>query len=241
MDGLNDIHANSSSEISTAITLFCNYVNENYPNAHIYIGCIGWHRSLKDQGARNQVVTRVLLPYKNSSSNKNTTYLDGVEYPMHYYSFYREDSAHPNDIGEMYIANAIYQSYQQGYARFFSSLASVKSSTGCYLETQILANKLMIKIYGNIISELPDVSTIGNKTINLGTAHEAFIRNVNNLSKLRCRLLLNYENSHFETKDAYITINSKAELIINFYNSTKGTLLDIRIDNCYREYDLLYF
>lgn len=239
--GLNDINANSWKEVANAIQIFCNYVQHKYPNCKIYIGCIGWHEEANNKYIRNQVLQKVLSVYRNCSHYTNATYLKGVEYPMHYYTFFGKDASHPSDIGESYIANAIYQAYQQGQARFFSSRASVKSPTGCCIETGVFENKLQLRIFGNITSKLPDVSTIGTKTINLGTAHEAFIRNVNDLSKIHCQLLLDYGNSHFEAKNAYITVNSNAELIMTFENTTKGTLSNIRVYNYPYRYDLLYF
>lgn len=95
--GLNDINANSTSDVSNAIGAFATYCLTNYPNAHIYIGCIGWNSSPSNSSAniRNQVLNKVLLAYQLCSGNKNCTYLNGVEYVLHYYSFLDVDASHP--------------------------------------------------------------------------------------------------------------------------------------------------
>lgn len=237
--GLNDTNAESQSSIANAITTFCSYVNENYPNAHIYIGCIGYNSGYANASLRNLVKTVVLPAYKNCSSSKNTSYLNGVEYIMHYYGFYGEDGSHPTDIGQSYLANGIYQGLYNTTELFTTSI-DVTSETGCHIETSIIANKLHCRLYGNITSNVPVTTSTGNITINLGKAPSQYIRNVNNSSILHGTLLLNYGATK-DVKPCKITIDNEGNLIVNFYNTSTEQVANLGFIDCITEYDLLNF
>lgn len=240
--GLNDINAETQSDVLNAINSFCNYVLSNYTNAHIYIGCIGWHENSNNSTIRNQVLEKVLPAYQNCSlTNKNTTYLYGVEYVMHFYGFYGVDASHPSETGQSYIAKAIYQAYKNGYTEFFSTLSEKISDVGCRIETQILANRLQVRCYGNITSNLPSTSTIGSKTINLGKPNTAYLRNVNPKSNLHCSILLYVNGVATQVTNGRITIDSNGDLILSYFQTFSGVLSAISFLDFQQDYNLLYF
>ena len=111
--GLNDINAESKETIKTAIQSFMNYCKNNFPNAKVYIGMIGWNiddlYTSDNQFIRYQVINKVLPAYQECSQY-GAIYLNGVENVMHDYDEYY-DGAHPNQKMCNRLAYYIYQAF----------------------------------------------------------------------------------------------------------------------------------
>lgn len=240
--GLNDTNAQTQSQVLTAITLFTNYVNANYPNCTIYIGCIGWHEAAGNPNLRNQVLTKVLPAYQSCAQNGNAVYLSGVEYIMHYYGFYGVDASHPNDVGQIYLANGIYQSFKTGFFNFNTSMVTTTSDTGVAIEQQIVSNQLLLRLYGSVKTGVIDTTTTGNKKIDLGEIHPSYVRKVNNSSNFHVTLLINYGSLNFRVQPAKVTINtSNNHVEIEFYNTVTTAYEAIGILDSWTYYNLLVF
>lgn len=222
--------------------MFTQYVNQNYPNCQIYIGCIGWHESSGNSNLRNLVISKVLPAYQLCAQNANAVYLSGVEYVMHYYGFYGSDASHPSDFGQIYLANAIYQAFKIGYFNFNSSMVTTNSTTGVSIEQQIVSNQLLCRLYGSVAVGTVDTTTVGNKIIDLGELNPSYIRRVNNSSQMHCTLLINYGHSNFQVTPARVTINtSNHHLQIQFYNTNPTAYEAISILDSWAYYNLLVF
>lgn len=244
--GLNDTNATSQNAINTAITYFCNYVNQTYPNAQIYIGCIGWHenpdRSASHSGLREKVTTMVLPAYQFSSRNKNTHYLNGVEYIMHYYGFYGVDASHPNDIAQTYLANGIYQSYSTGISYFNASEINLTMESGITLSTLILQNKLITKFGGNLnISKITQTSAIGNVFCVFQDNIQNYIRYVNNKSYFKVYLNIKWDDETWTSTVGTVEPNSQGLLQITFLKGRSNLITGISFNGNQLVNDLLYF
>ena len=237
--GLNDTNADSQLTIANAITTFCQYVNTNYPNAHIYIGCIGYNNGYANASLRASINNMVLPAYKMASISNNASYLDGVEYIMHYYGFYGEDGSHPSDFGQNYLTGGIFQALYNKF-ELCTTATDVTSPTGCHIETAIIQNKLHCRLYGNITSNVPVTTSTGNIQINIGKANNNYIRKVNNSSYFRASLLLNY-GTNKDVKPCYVNIDDDGNLIVNFYNTNTNQVANLGFLDCQTEYELLNF
>ena len=108
--GYND-YDESYNSITTAITAFCNYCAETYPNAKIYIGCIGFNTDLSTDGnlIRHNLETIVLPSYSNYYLLSNTpSYITGSEYILRNDNLIGSDYVHPTSLGHEYLAKKIY-------------------------------------------------------------------------------------------------------------------------------------
>ena len=244
--GLNDTNAESESSISTAITYFCNYVNQTYPNANIYIACIGWHENptINDShsGLREKVVNQVLPAYSQAGRNKNTFFLDGPQYIMHYYNFYGEDASHPNASAQSYIARGIHQAMHSPY-KFTSTAENISLTSGGHVNVQIKENKLIARFYGNLSNDvLPTGTDKGNKVINLTADKLAhYIRYVNDNSFLLVTCNVRYDTNDWIPTPAKISINTNGILQLQLLKCISNDITGINLNNNPIVFDLLYF
>lgn len=124
--GYND-NTYNNNDIKSAINTFINYCNTQFPNATIYIGCIGYRREISSAGAvtRSGIATSVYPAYANnvSSSPRKYVYLNGVENILkaNPTTYMYEDNAHPNQMGQNQLGQGIYQSLKTGYVQQYSS------------------------------------------------------------------------------------------------------------------------
>lgn len=97
--GFND-HGFQYDDIDLAIKNFCNYVNENFPNAKIMIGEIGWSPF---NDIKVGLVNNVLTAY-TQCGKYGATYVCGSEYIMHDYKMFNNDWIHPSTDGYLILA-----------------------------------------------------------------------------------------------------------------------------------------
>ena len=120
--GYND---NSASDITCNqyIKAFINYAKQQFPNAKVYVGMIGYSGRLDSDGAtiRNNLNNYILRSYQNCI-NYGGLYLSGVECIMHDMEFMSTDNIHPVQIGYDYLARYIFQAYKQGFADYVNGL-----------------------------------------------------------------------------------------------------------------------
>ena len=120
--GANDICTCIYSDISNliqAIKDFVAYCNTNYPNAIVYIGCIGYTRYGTTYAGTASVTNylNVLKAYKDAAGQAGAHYLNGVEMVMHYYQYFSAaDWLHPTSAGASKLASAIANAYINGNA-----------------------------------------------------------------------------------------------------------------------------
>lgn len=190
--GLND--SEYTNYLATDITNFVNYVKTNYPNAHIYLGCIGWTKVEASVTQRNNM-QKVLHLYQRAGDlfglGQSISYLSGVEYVMHEYNYYDETLTHPTSAGQIFLAEAIYNALY-GKANWTESNVSVISANGLRFVRRVMDNQGQIAIAG-VLSDISNVVTTSKGTINVKIADNInFFRRVNELSQFGCNLTLVY-------------------------------------------------
>lgn len=224
--GLNDINADSTSDILTAINLFCQYCNTTYPNAHIYIACLGWHEHPSNSNIREQMINKVLQAYTQCGINKNTTFCNGVQYIMHYYAFYGVDASHPNDTAQSYFARGINTCMKGQEYLFSTTRQNVSLTSGGTLGLQIKDNKLIADLRGNINSaSFPSDTAIGNKTIELTDNKLQLLRNCENYySWWRCGLNIKYDDNTWEQAIGQVFIDGNGILKLTFLKNKSNAI-----------------
>lgn len=190
--GLND--SEYTNNLATDITAFVNYVKTNYPNAHIYLGCIGWTKVEASVTQRNNM-QKVLYLYQRAGDlfglGQSISYLSGVEYVMHEYAYYDDTLTHPTSAGQIFLAEAIYNALY-GKANWSEANVSVISANGLRFVRRVMDNQGQIAISG-ALSDISNIVTTSRGTVNVKIADNInFFRRVNELSQFGCNLTVVY-------------------------------------------------
>lgn len=123
--GYNDRYY-TQENLENAIKTFINYAKENYPNAVVKIGCIGWGRDY------NQLVNirSIVLPSYKNCIRYGALYLNNVEYSNHDYELFTSDGYHPGEVAQRNISNAICSAVLTGSANVTGERKRMLTATG---------------------------------------------------------------------------------------------------------------
>lgn len=101
--------------IQADIDAFMTYVKANYPNATVYVGCIGWSLVFSDA---QEICDTSMVAY-STAQHDNLIYLSGVENILHSYDDFSSDGIHPLESGQTKLAKGIYNAYKNGYCSVY--------------------------------------------------------------------------------------------------------------------------
>ena len=105
--GYNEQFASSNSDVENGIISCKNYCKANYPNAKLYIGCVGWS---SDSNKNHKIKYEIRQSYRNAIQH-GYIYLTNVEYIMQDISLFCSDDYHPTQHGEYLLGCGIAQSF----------------------------------------------------------------------------------------------------------------------------------
>lgn len=95
------------SQIRTAILAFTSYCNNQFPNAHIYIGMFGYCTSSNTR--RKDIYFNSLPGYAFFDAQvQNTSYMNFIEFSVTEKNYFQDDTVHLNDAGQNKLVRAIY-------------------------------------------------------------------------------------------------------------------------------------
>ena len=238
--GLND--SEYTNNLASDITAFVNYVKTNYPNAHMYLGCIGWSKVEASVTQRSNM-QKVLHLYQRAGDlfglGQDISYLSGVEYVMHEYSYYDDTLTHPTSAGQIFLAEAIYNALF-GKANWTESNVSVISANGLRFVRRVMDNQGQIAIAG-VISDISNIVTTSRGTVNVKIADNInFFRRVNELSQFGCNLTVVYPTVGRIDTYGYIVIQSDG-IYLNFYNNQTEQCSAVAVSVPSTAYNVLHY
>lgn len=108
--GCNDKGVNAST-LETAISTFITKAKENFPNATIYVGCIG---NFKNSFTNHELMFITKNIYKKCVKYK-AVFLNGVDFVMKNNGNFQSDNVHPNTNGCLELADAIVNAFKTGF------------------------------------------------------------------------------------------------------------------------------
>lgn len=108
--GCNDKGVNTST-LETAISTFIRKAKENFPNATIYVGCIG---NFKNSFSNHESMFITKNIYKKCVKYK-AVFLNGVDFVMKNNGNFQSDNVHPNTNGCLELADAIVNAFKTGF------------------------------------------------------------------------------------------------------------------------------
>lgn len=114
--GVND-NSYSTSDITSAMSSCLEYVKTNFPNARIYVGCIGNKSKSSDLSARQAMAVRVLDVYKKCI-NYGAKYLTNIEMIAHDWSNYGTDGVHMLESAYQKIGGALMSTMDSAYSYY---------------------------------------------------------------------------------------------------------------------------
>lgn len=108
--GCNDKGVNAST-LETAISTFIRKAKENFPNATVYVGCIG---NFKNSFSNHELMFITKNIYKKCVKYK-AVFLNGVDFVMKNNGNFQADNVHPNTNGCLELADAIVNAFKTGF------------------------------------------------------------------------------------------------------------------------------
>lgn len=108
--GCNDKGINAST-LETAISTFIRKAKENFPNATVYVGCIG---NFKNSFSNHEAMFITKNIYKKCIKYK-AVFLNGVDFVMKNNGNFQSDNVHPNTNGCLELADAIVNAFKTGF------------------------------------------------------------------------------------------------------------------------------
>ena len=123
--GVND-NSYDKPTITSAMSDCLSYVHTNFPNAKIYVGCIGNKSKSSDLSARQAMTVRVLDVYKNCI-NYGAKYLTNIEMIAHDWSNYGTDGVHMTETAYQKIGGALMNAMDSAYSYYAGAEAHTAS------------------------------------------------------------------------------------------------------------------
>lgn len=123
--GCNDKGINVS-ELENAISTFITRAKASFPNATIYVGCIG---NFKNSFANHELMFITKNTYKKCVKY-GAVFLNGVDFVMKNNGNFQSDGVHPNENGCLEIADAIVNAFKTGFYQGNAYKRNVPSSAG---------------------------------------------------------------------------------------------------------------
>ncbi len=109
LGGYND-QAYSVEEIETAIDEFCDYAKENYPNATVRVGAVGWSTTEEN----NDLILENSIPGYKKVINHGGSYLYNTEFLGRCQDNFSRDGIHPNQNGQIQISRGVAEALMEG-------------------------------------------------------------------------------------------------------------------------------
>lgn len=123
--GVND-NSYDPATITSAMSTCLEYVKTNFPNARVYVGCIGNKSKSSDVSARQAMAVRVLNVYKNCI-NYGAKYLTNIEMIAHDWSNYGTDGVHMLETAYQKIGGALMNAMDSAYSYYVGAEAHTAS------------------------------------------------------------------------------------------------------------------
>lgn len=108
--GCNDKEVDAST-LETAISTFIKKAKENFPNATVYVGCIG---NFKNSFSNHELMFITKNIYKKCVKYK-AVFMNGVDFVMKNNGNFQSDNVHPNTNGCLELADAIVNAFKTGF------------------------------------------------------------------------------------------------------------------------------
>ena len=233
LGGYND-QVYSISQMNGAISSFMTYAKTTYPNAKVYVGCVGYDSRITQSGTREALYTKAIPCYKRVIEYGGV-YLYDIEYILHNPNYLSGDNIHPNEdgqtqLGRYLVSNVYGTQYNPTYLLLTSGKIdatryqlSISDITDSYVEIGKLVNNNVTTIGIKMELNLDNATTISASAYTLSNLQTILNERVNqaqfctgSLNKVvKCRVV---SNANFVDAQGILEFNG-TNLTIRFYQS----------------------
>ena len=98
--GYND----SKNKAAEKLTPFFSVARSKFPNAIVYIACIGWST---ERQAATDIFNNSVKTYTEAAGMNGGVYIVNSQYSLHNYTWFDDDGIHPNNEGQKHIARVL--------------------------------------------------------------------------------------------------------------------------------------
>lgn len=240
--GYNDSNYSSYyNDMIIAINNFSVYCKENFPYAKIYIACFGYNCNKTGAGAdvRDKLIRNVIPAYK-STPLEDVFYIKNSNLILHNSDLFSSDGFHPNENGQLTIANKIYEgifgtinlSFPHSVLRTIMIGGIINNSSNFDLDVDILDDDVRIWLQENVnITFNPGISITGNVNFELGTyqnKHLSVSRNTTLRFPIKCLLVSTTQGNNLRDGVLIFTTDGKVYLQVKqLANNAWGTVSNI--------------
>lgn len=224
--GYNDSNYSSYyNDMITAINNFSAYCKEKFPYAKIYIACFGYNCNKTGAGAdvRDKLIRNVIPAYK-STPREDVFYIKDSNLILHNSDLFSSDGFHPNENGQLTIANKIYEgifgtinlSFPHSVLRTVMISGTINNSSNFDLDVDIIDDDVRIWLQENVnITFNPGISVVGNQNYELGTyenKHLSVSRNTTLRIPIKCLLVSTTQGNNLRDGVLIFTTDGKVYL-----------------------------
>lgn len=224
--GYNDSNYSSYyNDMIIAINNFNVYCKENFPYAKIYIACFGYNCNKTGAGAdvRDKLIKNVIPAYK-STPQEDVFYIKNSNLILHNSDLFSSDGFHPNENGQLTIANKIYEglfgdislSFPASVLRTVLYSGQINNSSNFDLDVNILDDDVRIWLQENVnITFNPGISITGNQNYEIGiyqNKHLSVSRNTTLRFPIKCLLVSTTQNNNLRDGVLIFTTDGKVYL-----------------------------
>lgn len=219
--GFND-RGFQDSQLYSAMNTFNNIAKNNFPNATIYLACIGW--TIDTETTDLNIASGFLynlqnvLPIYSRCGEFGWKFLSNCEYVMHDSSLFKEDKIHPNDSGGIIIAGAMYSAIN-GCCDVHKNWTTVQVSSYTEYFTAKTTGNPSMRLDNEIITLIPTTVAEGTRyaraeamTFEAGTFYPFF------------NILMSGQNKVYGVGDQYRPQYAETTLMYNNTTYFKGKL-----------------
>lgn len=240
--GYNDANYNSSySNMTSAIETFTTYCNTQFPNARVYIACVGYNANKTGAGAdvRDKLIRNVIPAYMSTPNITNPCiYVPYSHLILHNSSLFSSDGFHPNENGQNTIANKLASYILGGSINLsipVSELTIDLTSSGGHVNTnngsQLWTNELSIVnekarfwFQENVNLIFPNsVSIVGNQNFELGTYITEYLSASRNTSmQMPVKILIVSTSQGNNLRDGILIFTTDGKVYLQVKQLTSG-------------------
>lgn len=240
--GVND-NSYDTATITSAMSDCLEYVKTNFPNARIYVGCIGNKSNSSDLSTRQAMAVRVLDVYKKCI-NYGAKYLTNIEMIAHDWSNFGTDGVHMLETAYQKIGGALMSAMDSAYSYYVGAANTASLNAGgsitdssktIDIEEYYMGYSKNFTIKEFNLNDFTAFSQSGTDikfTDNAEIDNTYYLRRVfNRLPAVECELELTFTDSQYNGYYAgSIMIDSNGALIFHTNSTVNGkTISGIRL------------
>ena len=157
-----------------------------FPNATIYVACIGW----ANNPGMSVTIANNVVPVYQKAPKYGAIYIQNTEYSLHNYDWFQPDGFHPTQDGENHIAEMLAQGLRTGSCDNTYPLSSVTFTSGSVINANItgwavIKNENTYLLFNNS-TEFKQVgdSTPISRPFELGTLNCNYVKGIDNFGYL---------------------------------------------------------